>query len=330
MGWIEPDARRFSPFAETAAWNFQLGSMLQWLGADRVIYNTSDRGAVVARVHDLSQNRTFDLPAAFFAVAPDAAEVAGFDMGRGHSVNPGYSYAGVGYPLSERPAPESEGLMLMNPVTGQTRMAISYAELAERFFTPHRQREAVLLGRLLYSPGGKRLAFSARYWESGTNRRRTCLLVLELASQTIHRVVPADWLPQHFAWRDDQSLLVWSQPFESPACFHLYRIGNQAPPEPVGRNLLLQDGHVAWFNGGASLITDTFPQPDGSQHLYRLDIEPETLQHLGAFPAPNRPMDLRCDLHPCLSRDEKWLAVDSFHEKFRGIYLRSIAKAHTA
>lgn len=325
LGFIDLKKGCFHAFAQTTAWNFQLGSMLQWLDQDRVIYNTAADGKLLARVHDLRRQTEIDLPTTFFEVSPGGDEAAGFDMGRGEAVNPGYSYTGSAYPLFDRPAPVDEGLMIMDPSTGRGRMVISYAELATRFFAPQWRHEPILLGRILYSPGGRRLAFSARYWETGTRRRRTVLFILDRKTDIVREIIPADWNPQHFAWRDDQSLLAWSQPPESPPGFYLVQALENIPPKPVARDILTCDGHVGWFNRGKSLITDTFRRPDGYQHLYRFDIGVDSARHLGKFPAEKRPMDLRCDLHPCLSPDEKWLAVDSFHEEFRGIYLRPLA-----
>lgn len=320
IGWIEISSGRFCPLAETLAWNFQLGSMLQWLDENRVIYNTRKNDAFVARVHSLVDDSIRDLPSTFFAIAPSGGEVLGFDMARGAAVNPGYCYTGTNYPLFDRSAPEGEGIVCMDTSSGASRLLASYKELADRFAGPSWQREPVMIGRILYNADGSRAVFSFRFWMKETRQRHTVLIVLSPRTGAMAQLLPNHWSPAHFDWLGKDHLLVWCQPEEgSAARFHLVSCIGEAPV-PIAGSKLTVDGHVAFCRQGSAILTDTFRQKDGNQHLMLYERETDQLTHLARFPAPSRPTDLRCDLHPCLSRDERLLAVDSFHEPFRGIY----------
>ena len=44
IGIIDPEKASFEPLAETLAWNWQQGSMLQWFSQEEVIYNDVEDG----------------------------------------------------------------------------------------------------------------------------------------------------------------------------------------------------------------------------------------------------------------------------------------------
>ena len=52
----------FTPLGRTNAWNWQLGSMLQWCGAEQVVFNTLVDGQPRARVVDLRARPVADWP----------------------------------------------------------------------------------------------------------------------------------------------------------------------------------------------------------------------------------------------------------------------------
>lgn len=325
VGWIDTASEQFHPIAETAAWNFQLGSMIQWIDEDRVIYNVRAGEQITARVHSLSHGPLRDLHSTFFVVMPGCSAVVGFDMTRGYAVNPGYSYGGTAYPLFERPAPENEGMMLMDVETGNARMLVSLKQLTECFSFPGWSGEPALFGRLLPSPCGRQILFSFRYWEKESGTRHTTVLLIDVASGGVSRVVPYDWQAAHLCWEDLEHILVWLKRPPSGLSPGFFRIAcaNPGSLEPVAAGKLTSDGHLAVFDGGKKILTDTFPVKErgGHQLVLYYDLQTDTLEELGDFPSRETgSADLRCDLHPCLSPDEKWVSVDSFHEPFRGVY----------
>jgi len=328
IGWLDFPGGRFHPLAETRAWNFQLGSMLQWVDAGRVIYNTRSGGRFHARVHSIADGTHRDLPATFFALSPSGDEALGFDMSRGAVVNPGYSYHGAPPPLptSTHAAPEDDGLLLMETGTGRSRLLIACRELASRFAGPAWRGEPVFLGRLLWSPAGRGALFSFRFWSREGNARRTALLHWTREGNTFREVTPMGWHPAHFDWCGEEHFTLWCTPEGKARQFHTFALAS-APrePVPVATGKLTADGHIAWCRGGRAILCDTFRQPDGCQHLFLYEPAGDRLTRLARFPAAPGPTDLRCDLHPCLSRDEAWVSLDTFHEPFRGVMVAPMA-----
>ncbi len=318
IGWLDFPDGTFHPLAETRAWNFQLGSMLQWVDAGHVIYNTWHDGQFRARVHSLADGAHRDLPTTFFALSPSGGEALGFDMSRGALINPGYSYHGA--PVASQAAPEDDGLQLMETATGRSRLLVPYRELAMRFAGPDWSGEPVFFGRMLWNSGAKEALFSFRFRARKGNVRQTAILHWSRVDGAFREMVPMAWAPEHFDWCGEDHFTLWCTPEGKPRQFYRLPVnGILGEALPVATGRLMVDGHIAYCRGGQAILCDTFRRPDGYQHLYLYETQTDRLTRLMRFPSPPCPMDLRCDLHPCLSRDEAWVSVDTFHEPFRGI-----------
>ncbi len=61
----------FTPVAETLAWNWQQGSMLQWFSRDSIIYNDLEGDTYVARIHNLVTGARRTLCRPVYCLSPD-------------------------------------------------------------------------------------------------------------------------------------------------------------------------------------------------------------------------------------------------------------------
>src|SRR5690606_29447779 len=126
-GWTE-----FEPVARTRSWDWQLGSMLQWVGdSGALVFNDFEDDHHVARVvsPDGGAARTLHVP--IVALSPDGAHAANYDFARVHHAMPGYGYA-IG--TRERPADVggSEGsLRIVDVATGATTELYSLQDMID-------------------------------------------------------------------------------------------------------------------------------------------------------------------------------------------------------
>jgi hypothetical protein len=128
----------------------------------------------------------------------------------------------------------------------------------------------------------------------------------------------------HFDWRTPSELLVWARATEGP---HYYRLDERSGRrEIVGRDVLTRDGHCSFTRDGTWVLTDTGPDTEDMRSLLLWHMAEEREVLLGRFysPQPFRG-EIRCDLHPRWSHDEKQVCFDSIHEGTRQIYVVDVS-----
>ncbi|HOL68124.1 MAG TPA: hypothetical protein PKX93_11770, partial [bacterium] len=93
---------------------------------------------------------------------------------------------------------------------------------------------------------------------------------------------------------------------------------------PVSDKMQKVDGHCSYNQAETLILNDTYPI-NGYRELNLFDPVREKTLVLGRYlslPVPKH--ELRCDLHPRWSRDEKQVSFDSIHEGYRRVYVLSL------
>jgi hypothetical protein len=85
--------------------------------------------------------------------------------------------------------------------------------------------------------------------------------------------------------------------------------------EEIGRNVLDSGGHLTFLRGNRWILNDTYPKgPRRLQTPHLYEIASGRRVDLGQFESPREYAgEWRVDTHPRLSRDEKWVCIDSPH-----------------
>ena len=92
-------------------------------------------------------------------------------------------------------------------------------------------------------------------------------------------------------------------------------------------DILSRDGHCSFTRDGAWLLNDEYPDENNLRALLLWNMAEERLVVLGRFLSPPFFQDqIRCDLHPRWSRDERHISFDSIHEGSRQIYLVDVSE----
>ena len=126
----------------------------------------------------------------------------------------------------------------------------------------------------------------------------------------------------HFDWRDDRRILVWAR--IAGQGDHFYLIDERSGDyEIVGAGLLVQDGHCCYSHNKRWILTDTYPSPPEYLRALKIYIPSEDREVIvGRYYSPPPFVgELRCDLHPRWSWDDRWICFDSVHEGHRQVYV---------
>lgn len=322
------DGDRFLPLDRTAAWSWQQGAMLQWLGANpdrQIIYNTFDGTDYRATIRDIETNQARTLPKPIYAVSGDGTQAVTLPFDRLNRLRPGYGYMARPERAADDPAPADDGIGWMNVSNGDHRLIIPLARLATNQPDARFSGAQHWVNHLQFNPSGSWFTFLHR-WKAPEARGWQTRMYVARPDGSDLRLIWDHGMVSHFDWRDDHTLLAWVRTAEGANAFALRDIHTGAT-SVLGAGVLTQDGHCSYSPDRNWALTDTYPDRDRLQHLMLFHPATNRTIGLGAFfEPPNLTGPFRCDLHPRWDRQGKQVCFDSTHrDGQRQIYVVNVA-----
>ncbi|TSA45655.1 hypothetical protein D4R51_01415 [bacterium] len=214
--------RKFKKIAEARAWNWQQGSMLQWLGPDfqsRIIFNDFRDGEFVSVIFNVisgKEEKVVQVP--IYAVHPNGRCALSLNFSRIDDVREGYGYKGVKDPSVSEKKPENDGIYFVDLEKNKKFLIISLAQLSEHLPISSMSEGKHWADHVTFSSDGMRFAFLHRWQlENRGMHSRLCVADLEDAvvksgSQISSVVLLDSGMASHFTWKSDNELLVWGRP----------------------------------------------------------------------------------------------------------------------
>ncbi|CAN5305491.1 hypothetical protein BH23BAC1_BH23BAC1_23970 [soil metagenome] len=311
--WIE--------LGESKAWNWQQGSMLQFIpgSTNEVIWNDRQKGKFVSHLKNIESGEIRTLPFPIYTLHPDGKQALSVDFERINDTRPGYGYAGIPDPNKNVMTPGDAGIYLANLETGEKKLIISIADMMklplpesdEASFEDYKTKKH-WFNHLLFSPSGDRFIFLHR-WESPSKSNvggfGTLMYTADISGKDI-RLVDASGYSSHFIWQDDKHILVWTK-LNDKGGFYLFEDSEGNNVELLGEGIMTVNGHQSYLPGNKWLVNDTYPDESRYQHLYLFNVETnEKIPLSDLYLAPEYKGEWRVDTHPRFSRDGKFIVVD--------------------
>lgn len=327
IGLLDVATSDFQPLGSTTAWNFITGSMLQFIGdGDRIWYNQHNTdGTLGSCVQDLQTDDILAIQSPIYWVNEDGEWGVGYDMERAFWCMPGYSYINP-VPVDQRPEELSENEDGLRKVYADGRpweLLVSYTQIAETIRPWGYEDEFLFLRRIYGFSAGSHLVFSASHI-GRAGKLSNWLFLLNIESKRLEVLIPPDQGIKQFLLQSDQSLMLCLRkpPMESwKEGLFFYNFAERSL-KPFERAFFMCEGHYLFAEKGNHLICGAFPdKEDGIQRLYSMRLNESNFRSLAQFATRKLPLEVRSNLSPNVSRNEKSLVVNSFHEDFRGIYL---------
>ena len=316
----------WTPLAETRAWNWQQGCMLQWLDGGRtgkIIFNDRQKDRFVCRIVDVhgGPERVIDRPA--YGVNPQGTHAVSLNFARLAHQRPGYGYVGLPDPWRAELTPGDDGLYAIDLATGVSRKLLSIAEAAAWRPRAAAQGAVQRFNHAQFSPDGRRFACLHRWKKPEEEVGTTRLLTLNIDGSDL-RCLADDDLVSHYDWRDEHQLLAWARQRGRGDGYFLFD-DTSGSSELIGQGVLTSDGHCSFSPDRRWVLTDTYP--DATQHRTLLLYEWETGERIdiGRYFAAPMNWEIRCDLHPRWSPDGRKICLDSIHEGSRQMYVLDVA-----
>jgi len=313
--------------ATTRTFNWQQGCMLRWLDQDppAILYNDreGDRLVTVKMNPFTGERRILGRANSDVSKAGDLA--LGLNFARIATTRPGYGYAGLPDPFAEELHPAQDGVFGIDLCKGEEWLAVSMQDVFDYLEHPESlQKTKMWFNHTLLNPSGTRFVFLVRWQTSAPSGWKTLMFSANPDGSNL-KLVLRDGMVSHFDWRNDEELLVWTR--INGHGDHFYLVNERTGAyEIVGPKYLTQDGHCSYSHNGRWILTDTYPDPKTllrTLKVYIPDQDREVI--LGHFFSP--PLfagEIRCDLHPRWSPDDRRICFDSTHEGHRQVYVLDV------
>ncbi|MCC7204065.1 MAG: hypothetical protein IT441_03225, partial [Phycisphaeraceae bacterium] len=346
LGWMRlPDeggASRTEPtfevFGRTRAWNFQQGSLLQWLASepDACVYNVFEEGRFGCCVQNVVTGKRRVLPRAVGNVSRDGVKALCVNMPRLYDFRAGYGYVQLPDPFANVATPPEDGVFVMDVASGNARLAASLAEIAaflEGCGEDVRGRK-LLVNHVTFNPSAARYLMLVRTFPLPDEEKWATYLLTGDASGGGLRRHEVWGAASHYHWRDDDRMLFYAKA-QAGKTLDLALISDATGQrELIDPDFFQGDGHCSYSPDGRWILYDSYPQgpPDFARVLQVYSLDRREGLTLGRFRSERstpRTVDLRCDLHPRWTPGSDSITFDSIHEGFRGIYwadLRSVMR----
>lgn len=323
LGMIRLADASFTPFAETNAWNFQQGTMLQWSPTapnDAVIFNRFADKQYVGVIHDLLTGTERVLPMPVATVDPQGRYALSISFSRVFDFRPGYGYANAPDPYAAEQHPAADGVFRVDLETGETTLLFSYADLARAL--PEMANGKIVVNHITFNPDGTRFLMLVRdFLEVGATDWGTAFLTAGIDGGDV-RVHAGNHMVSHYHWRDPRTVLTYARLDKGE---HLYLVDDATGDTTViDPGFFTFDGHCSFSPNRKWLLYDSYPW-EQRRHLFLYDLQRGIPYEVGVFADPYPPDDIRCDLHPRWDRAGTRISFDAVHEGFRGIYLMDVS-----
>ena len=321
----------FVPIGQTRAWNYHKGCRLQWLSANKVIYNdVVEGGRLVSKIFDIKEQKESLLPFPIDHVSNDGVYASTFNYGRLERYMPGYGYQNYsedGHFNNEK-MPARTGLFLGNLDTGEKKLLISLLDLTQiGEMTPDYEKCHHYVTHSLFSSDNRYISFLHRWVdESDTYNRHSRLISYELETGKCF-VAPTNDMVSHYVWNDQNQIIAYCR-VGGVDSHVLFKEPTLQDYQVVAYPMLNSDGHQSFIAGNA-FVTDTYPDRHRMAKLYAVNIPSNRVELLASLKSFKKFQSKAgrhwcCDLHPRMNRKGDMVCFDSVHTGKRALCVMKI------
>uniref|UniRef100_UPI004047A626 hypothetical protein n=1 Tax=Aliarcobacter sp. TaxID=2321116 RepID=UPI004047A626 len=198
---------------------------------------------------------------------------------------------------------ENDGVFLCDLNKNTKKLIISLKNIVEKDFDERMIDAYHYINHLKFSPDNRHFIFY-HIWNQETKRHTRAMLAN--FEGDILKVFDNKTFLSHYTFKNEKELLVFTKSNQNG--YHLYNLENETVE--IFSSELQEDGHPNFISDDL-ILTDTYPSRFAREQ--RLIIaDKERFKVIGKFYSPSKYKgEFRCDLHPRLSSDKKFIAIDA-------------------
>ncbi len=312
LQWIDLKTGEYHAIGTTNAWCWQQGARLRWHPTmdDVVLYNDVENDHYVTRSYDLKEQKEIEVfSRALYDISPDFRYGLSLNYSRLQRLRPGYGYNTLPDKTETDKVPVEDGIFLVNLKDNTTKCIISYEELVAR--TPAARDEWNYINHISISPDGSRFIFFHLYTPGVGAHWKTKLYTAKLDGTEL-QCLEQEYVTSHYCWKNNNELLTTSVGFDGARSYYISYDIESGSKGIIESEYLTHDGHPTYLSDGKHFVADTYPLKNCMQHLFISSINGEYFEPIcSIYSDPRMFKEKRCDLHPRITPDGKYLTIDT-------------------
>jgi hypothetical protein len=232
----------------------------------------------------------------------------------------------VGYGVGEDPnpndpAPESDGVFLLDMNSGESRLVVPISEVYGRILKkwPELDGYHMWFNHVVFNKSGTRFFFLARAYVGPERQRHTAMFTANRDGSELREVIGFDRRVSHFDWRNDREIIA-TFILKGSGRQHVLFTDGEKDYRVVGEGFLDFDGHCSFSPDQRWILTDRKHHDTLSQSLMIYDMQAKRGHVLCRYDMFERKYisgNVRCDFHPRWSRDGRKICFDAIEPKGR-------------
>jgi len=321
LGYLEDG--RFVKFAETTAWNFQQGAMLQYHPKEEgvVYYNVDLGGSFSTVTHNILSGEKRYTDRATACISPDGRYGLAVNFGRIFAFRPGYGYKGFADEFEEVNAPGEDGVFLTDMETGRSSILVSYKDILP--LSGFAEDDKILVNHITFNTASNKYVMLVRDFYVGKKPVWTTSMMVGDLSGNV-KCVLKNTVVSHYYWTGENEILAFCRvPGQKMMLYFI----NVETGETRSVDSFYFDGpdnwdvHCSLSPDGRYIIGDGYPR-DGYRHIISFDLKTgESKSILAAKTVIPECGDIRCDLHARFVFNGKYVSFDTTQSGRREIAL---------
>ncbi len=305
---------RIQIIGQTITWNYQQGSMIQWLGPDyskEIIYNDYQNGKYCAIIYNIVNKTQRIIPSNIYSVSPNGKFALSLDFVHLYHLRKSYGY--YPYHLDHN----QKCIIHIDLDNGKINEIISFSNLLGINFKENMRNAHHKVNHIMINPSGNRFLFLHRWIKN--QRKYSRLYSCQCDGSDLFSFMDFDMI-SHYYWKNDHEIIVFLRHHGNSG---YYMLKDQSQDiHPLWRDLH-NDGHPSYSPDQLRIITDTYPDKKRYSTLY-LNNEKD-VKVINRFYHPFKyDEDHRCDLHPRWNRKGNKISFDGVFEGNRALYVMDV------
>ncbi|MFW6016697.1 MAG: hypothetical protein ACOCRK_09690 [bacterium] len=310
--------KKYKGLAKTESWNWQQGSMLQWLGQKNdIIFNYWDGKNNISRIIDCEGKVIKDLPSAIGAVSPEGNYALSYSFERLNIGMYGYGYVNENDINKTKKSPFNSGLKIIDIAKGLENFIFSIQEIRNIKSEDSMKGAYHFFTHCLFNPAGDRFFFLHRWYKKG-ERLYSRLISSDIGGTNIN-IFPTKGMVSHMSWLGNESIIAYCTTEKYGDAYHIFKDKSQMF-QIIDKEQYKSDGHPQYSLKTKLIVTDTYPNRFRIQELSLYNLMKRDKKTIAKLYSPIRFKGImRCDLHPRWDRKGEYLCFDSAHTGKRSL-----------
>lgn len=303
--------------AETRAWNWQQGCRLRWMPNNNreIVFNDFDGKGYLARIVNVDSGAERKIIAPLYDISPDGNYGITIDFERLGIKRPGYGYVCRPYNEDEHDL-KNEKIELIDLRLNTRETILTYEQISQLQGCHTAEFKDNYINHIAFSPSGKKILF---FWLTvGKDLHKAYLLVHNFETKETKLLENREKV-SHYVWQDENHIICTAIDDMIKSHYYRYNVCT-GMRETLSPDILKRDGHPSIFSEDI-LLTDTYPDLDGYQNLYLVNIKNSVkTQVLSIYSNCMVEGEKRTDLHPRLNHDNTIICYDANVGKYRELF----------